>query len=137
MCFLSVKISLVYLDIQSTLSIYYFDNPFIILITTQRVLRMTVEMALESLEMRKLTTRWMKSYTITNSDRWWSQILWSKFILRTFLRVPSVIQNFIFFILNQKFNFYDYVTDLMHVNTKSNAIHLKIVKSMILETAVV
>lgn len=50
MCFLSVKISLVYLDIQSTLSIYYFDNPFIILITTQRVLRMTVEMALESLE---------------------------------------------------------------------------------------
>lgn len=69
MCFLSVKISLVYLDIQSTLSIYYFDNPFIILITTQRVLRMTVEMALESLEMRKLTTRWMKSYTITNSDR--------------------------------------------------------------------
>lgn len=61
----------------------------------------------------------------------------SKFILRTFLRVPSVIQNFIFFILNQKFNFYDYVTDLMHVNTKSNAIHLKIVKSMILETAVV
>lgn len=69
MCFLSVKISLAYLDIQSTLSIYYFDNPFIILITTQRVLRMTVEMALESLEMRKLTTRWMKSYTITNSDR--------------------------------------------------------------------
>lgn len=50
MCFLSVKISLVYLDIQSTLSIYYFDNPFIIFITTQRVLRMTVEMALESLE---------------------------------------------------------------------------------------
>lgn len=51
--------------------------------------------------------------------------------------MPSAIQNFIFFILNQKFNFYDYVTDLMHVNTKSNAIHLKIVKSMILETAVV
>lgn len=50
MCFLSVKISLAYLDIQSTLSIYYFDNSFIILITTQRVLRMTVEMALESLE---------------------------------------------------------------------------------------
>lgn len=44
MCFLSVRISLVFLELQTTLSIYYFDND------TVGFSRMIVEMALESLE---------------------------------------------------------------------------------------